>query len=77
MNSFSTQYKNYKKSKENKEKGPSIKYKTDFRFIQNYEANMNAEEKKKYDETQKTFLEHFLDEKDSSGCTALQNAILR
>jgi hypothetical protein len=77
MNTFSTQYRRYKDRKSNKEKGSSIKYKTDFRFIQNYEANMEKEEKEKYEKNNKTFLQHFLDEKDSSGCTALQNAIIR
>jgi len=77
MNTFSTQYKKYKDRKSNKEKGDSIKYKTDFRFIQNYEANMDEEEREKYEKNDKTFLQHFLDEKDSSGCNALQNAIIR
>jgi len=71
------QYKKYKDRKSSKEKGESIKYKTDFRFIQNYEASMDEKEKEKYEKNGKTFLQHFLDEKDSSGCTALQNAILR
>ena len=74
MNSFSTQYKNYKDSKKNK---GTIKYKADFRFIQNYEENMDEDEKEEYEKAGKTFLEQFLDEKDASGCTALQNAILR
>ncbi|CAG5079102.1 Oidioi.mRNA.OKI2018_I69.PAR.g9168.t1.cds [Oikopleura dioica] len=77
MSSFSTQYKNYKDSKKSKENQGTMKYKADFRFIQNYEDSMDEEEKEEYERAGKTFLEQFLDEKDASGCTALQNAILR